>query len=113
MSNASSILFYFCEHNLSKPSPGEQEGEWGEWKVTVTIRVNIRVAKNCPGGLDFESDGNPQGNPGYCHWPGSTRVKDAVYTLRYLAGNSVLFLFFLFSLIFSVTITNGVACGGG
>ena len=22
-------LFYFCEHNLSKPSPGEQEGEWG------------------------------------------------------------------------------------
>ena len=47
-------LFYFFEHNLSKPSPGEQGGEWGEWKVTVTIRVNIRVAKNCLGGLDFE-----------------------------------------------------------
>ena len=57
-----------------------------EWKVTVTIRVNIRVAKNCLGGLDFESDGNPQGNLGSCHW--STRVKDRVYTLRYLAGNS-------------------------
>ena len=94
-------LFYFCEHNLSKPSPGEQEGEWGEWKVTVTIRVNIRVAKNCLGGLDFESDGNPQGNPGSCHWPWSTRVKDAIYTLRYLAGNSVLFLF-SFSVSFSV-----------
>ena len=85
----------------------------GEWKVTVTIRVNIRVAKNCRlGGLDFESDGNPQRNRGSCHWPWSTRVRDAVYTLRYLAGNSVLFLFFLFSLIFSVTVTNGVACGG-
>ena len=72
-----------------------------EWKVTVTIRVNIRVAKNCLGGLDFESDGNPQGNPGSCLWPWSTSVKDAVYTLRYLAGNSVLFLF-SFSVSFSV-----------
>ena len=53
-----------------------------EWEVTVTIRVT----KNFPRGLDFESDGNPQGNPGSCHWPWSTRVKDAVYTRRYLAG---------------------------
>ena len=68
-----------------------------EWEVTVTIRVT----KNFPRGLDFESDGNPQGNRGSCHWPWSTRVRDAVYTLRYLAGNSVLFLF-SFSVSFSV-----------
>lgn len=54
-----------------------------EWEMTVTIRVNIRVTKNFLRGLDFESDGNPQENPASCHW--SIRVKDAVYTLRYLA----------------------------
>ena len=69
--------------------------------MTVTIRVNFRGAKICLGGLDFESDGNPQGDPGSCHW-------SSIFGRQLL-----LFLFFLFSLIFSVTVTNGVACGGG
>lgn len=50
-----------------------------EWELRVTFRVNIRMTKNFLRGLDFESDGNLQGNPGPCHC--STRVKDAVYTL--------------------------------
>ena len=59
-----------------------------EWELTVTFRVNIRMTKNFLRGLDFESDGDLQGNPGSCYW--STRVKDAVYTLRYLAGTPLL-----------------------
>ena len=55
-----------------------------EWELTVTIRENITVKKKFLRGLDFEFDGNSQGNPGSCVW--STRVKDADYTLRYLAG---------------------------
>ena len=52
-----------------------------EWELTVTFRVSIRMTKSFLRGLDFESDGDLQGNPGSCYW--STRVKDAVYTLRY------------------------------